>query len=135
MTIFKVLLMAALSTLCAVADACEPKAWDVVLTENQQELDTHGHFVASDDNFHYLGFLFVDEDLITAESSFLLAFQDRVFQLLDRLCQSKKRAPTGAYRLNFPFTKNVVSQDSGDVFVATLQTQLLRREAADACTL
>ena len=31
--------------LCAATNASDPKAWDVVLTENQQVLDEDGKFV------------------------------------------------------------------------------------------
>ena len=133
MTTSRSLLMAVLCTFCAATNASDPKAWDVVLTENQQVLEEDGQFLNSDEHFHYFGFLFAHGDPITAESEFLLAFQDGVSELLDKLCQRNNRSLSREYRFNFPFTKNVVSRDGGDVFVAVVQAQTLRREALRAC--
>jgi len=133
MTTSRSLLMAVLCTVCAASNASDPKAWDVVLTENQQALEEDGQFLTSDEDFHYFGFSFAHLDSITAELEFLLAFQDGVSGLLDKLCQRNNRSLSSEYRFNFPFTKNVVSQDEGDVFVAIVQAQTLRREAFRAC--
>jgi hypothetical protein len=133
MTTSRLLLMAVLATFCAASNAADPKAWDVVLSESQQVLDEDGQFVNSDEHFHYFGFLLAHGDPITAELEFLLAFQDGVSELLDKLCRRNKRSLSSEYRFNFPFTKNVVSQDGGDVFVAIVQAQTLRREAFRAC--
>lgn len=133
MTTSRSLLMAVLCTFCAATNASDPKAWDVVLTENQQVLDEDGKFVNSDEHFHYFGFLFAHGDLRTAELEFLIAFQDGVSELLGKLCRRNKLSLSSEYGFNLPFTKNVVSQDGGDVFVAIVQAETLRREAFRAC--
>lgn len=87
----------------------------------------------ADDHFHYLGFKVVQEDSLGAEFEFMLAFQDRISELLAELCVGPRSSLRPSYQFNFSFIKNVVEQDQGTIFITSVSKQVLGQEAKYAC--
>lgn len=133
MTTFKITWLLVLSFYTASSLSSTAKPWDSLLLAHQSSLDSAGYFVSSDNHYYYLGFLFSEDDSLEAEFEFLLAFQDRISELLADLCNKSKTTLIDSYQFNFSFKKNVVEQTQGTVFITLIGKQVLREEAKRAC--
>lgn len=133
MTTFKRLWLLVWSLISTSSYSSVPIPWDDLLLENQSSLNSVGYFVNADDHFHYLGFKVVQEDSLGAEFEFMLAFQDRISELLAELCVGPRSSLRPSYQFNFSFIKNVVEQDQGTIFITSVSKQVLGQEAKYAC--
>ncbi len=133
MTTSKLLWLLALNLISVSSYSSDPIPWDDLLLENQRSLVAPGYFVSSDDHFYYLGFKSGQQDSLDAEFEFLLAFQDQVSDLLANLCEEFQSSLRDSYQFNVPFTKNMVEQTQGLMFVTSVSKKVLRQEARYAC--
>ena len=104
------------------------------MLENQSSLNSVGYFVSADDHFYYLGFKFAQQDSLDVEFEFLMAFQDRVAELITQQCQRPQSLLSSSYQFNVPFAKTVVEQVQGTVFITSVSKQVIRQEGLYACT-
>ena len=132
-TISKLVWLLGLMFISVSSHTSDPTPWDELLLENQDSLSTAGYFVSADNQFYYLGFKSTQQDSLDAEFEFLLAFQDQVSDLLANLCEESHATLRDSYRFNVPFTKNMVDEPQGLMFVATVNKTALRQEARHAC--
>lgn len=133
MTISKLVWLLGLMFISVSSHTSDPTPWDELLLENQHSLSTAGYFVSADNQFYYLGFKSAQQDSLDAEFEFLLVFQDQVSDLLANLCEEFHATLRDSYRFNVPFTKNMVDEPQGLMFVATVNKTALRQEVRHAC--
>jgi len=134
MTTFKLAWLLIVGVLSFSSSSSTSSSWDILLLENQSSLNSVGYFVSADDHFYYLGFKFAQQDSLDVEFEFLMAFQDRVAELITQQCQRPQSLLSSSYQFNVPFAKTVVEQVQGTVFITSVSKQVIRQEALSECT-
>ena len=134
MTTFKLLGLLILALTSFNSYSFDSKSWDTVLLENRDKLDLYNSFVAFDEDFYYLGIKSLEPDSLDAELEFLLTFQDYISAILANLCAESQSSLRESYNFNFSFSKNVVEEIYGSVFIAAVGKQVLMKETKHACT-
>ena len=134
MTTFKLAWLLIVGVLSFSSSSSTSSSWDILLLENQSSLNSVGYFVSADDYFYYLGFKFAQQDSLDVEFEFLMAFQDRVAELITQQCQRSQSLLSSSYQFNVPFAKTVVEQVQGTVFITSVSKQVIRQEALSECT-
>jgi hypothetical protein len=134
MTTFKLAWLLIVSVLSFSSYSSTSSSWDVLLLENQSNLNSVGYFVSADDHFYYLGFKFTQQDSLDAEFAFLMAFQDRISELVTQQCERSQSLLSSSYKFDVSFAKTVVEQVRGTVFITSVSKQIIRQEALYACT-
>ena len=133
MTTSKLSWLLALILISASSYSSDPIPWDELLLQNQRSLLAAGHFVKSDGHFYYLGFKSEQQDSLDAEFEFLLAFEDQVSGLLASLCEKSQSSLLDSFQFKVPFTKYMVEQPQGQMFVAAVSKTALGQEVKSAC--
>ena len=134
MTTFKLAWLLIVGVLSFSSSSSTSSSWDILLLENQSSLNSVGYFVSADYYFYYLGFKFAQQDSLDVEFEFLMAFQDRVAELITQQCQRPQSLLSSSYQFNVPFAKTVVEQVQGTVFITSVSKQVIRQEALSECT-
>jgi len=133
MTIFKLFVLLTLTFVTVSSYSYSLKSWDTLVSEHQKALDSKGYFVDSDRGHYYVGLKSLQEDSLETEFEFLLQFEDRVSSILSGLCDDLNLSLPPSYLFNLPFSKNIVEDDFGTLFIATLRKNVLRDEAILVC--
>lgn len=133
MTTFRGLALLTL-TFFSISSYCSyPKSLDALLLENNDELQSSGTFIASDEYFYYLGTKSLKEDPLEAEFEFLTNFNDQVSKVLASMCSGHTGSLRNSYRYKLPFSKQLISDNEGTVFIAILSLDKLKQEKLKAC--
>jgi hypothetical protein len=122
-------------TLFSIRSYCsDPKSLEALLLENNDELQSSGAFIASDDYFYYLGTKALKEDPLEAEFEFLINFNDQVSKVFTSMCSEHNLSLRSSYRYKLPFSKQLILDNEGTTFVAILSLDKLKREKSKACS-
>jgi hypothetical protein len=133
MTTFKMRWILALAIYSTISHSSTPKSWDDLILEHHYSFKSSGFFVSFDDDYHYLGFSYHQQNMLDAEFEFLSSFQDRISDLMSDLCEESQTILSDKYQFNFSFNKNVVEQPQKILFITSVNKKVLSQEAIHAC--
>ena len=121
-------------TLFSIRSYCsDPKSLEALLLENNDELQSSGAFIASNDYFYYLGTKALKEDPLEAEFEFLINFNEQVSKVLASMCSGHNASLRNSYHYKLPFSKQLILDNEGTVFIAILSLDKLKQEKPKAC--